>query len=303
MRGKIAAFFYSFTLVLVWWVGLIDIQADQVTAGLSLLFTFVATFFVSQKLELDFYGKLIILFFPTLYFFSYAYIWEAFGVNLLIFPLSIGLIFLIGSLNCLKDLTKLENLFLFLFCTVLYTYRFYPVWSNERNPSQIENFAEQFDPKTQHKLIRDSINLENFKFINTKKDSVSIFPSQKYVLLETWNESCPPCLKAFKELHPFYTKNKSVLQTYYVYENSKANARNNFDRVFNFKPIIDKSRIIIDINQEFYQNADMKGFPYFLLFNPKGELVFSQRGYQSETRVELERRIEDLVTVSSKVSD
>ena len=104
-----------------------------------------------------------------------------------------------------------------------------------------------------------------------------------------------PCLKAFKDLHPFCTDNQKYLQTYYLYENRKSSARNNFDKIFNFKHILDKSKILIDIEQNLYLSSGMKGFLYFLLFSPTGELILTQRGYTSEIRDKLEAKIEKLI--------
>ncbi len=49
--------------------------------------------------------------------------------------------------------------------------------------------------------------------------------------------------------------------------------------IFNFKSIKDKSKIRIDIDQNLYDALAMQGFPYFLLFDSSGKLIYLQRGY------------------------
>ncbi|MFQ5447875.1 MAG: TlpA family protein disulfide reductase, partial [Saprospiraceae bacterium] len=116
--------------------------------------------------------------------------------------------------------------------------------------------------------------------INSDLDTVNLLNSlDKYILLETWNETCLPCIKAMKELPDFYKSMQSKMETYYLYENSNERVRKKFDKIFNFKNIKDKTKILIDINEELYKGLNMKGFPYFLLFDSQGNLIYHSRGY------------------------
>ena len=55
--------------------------------------------------------------------------------------------------------------------------------------------------------------------------------------------------------------------------------------IFNFKSIKDKSKIRIDINQNVYDALDMQDFPYFLLFDSTGKLIYLQRGYTGKDAI------------------
>ncbi len=289
LKRKITAFIYSFILILVWGIGCIDMHADSITAGLVLIFTFAGTYFLRVKMNFDFYDKLIVLLFPTLYFIAFVQIWESFSANVFNNPLTIGLVFLILSLTFLKDLTKSENVFIFLFCTVLYSHRFYPIWANEGNPIQVVSIEESLNGKVN--VVSDTIRVQDYAFVNKAGEKINLTLNGKYTLLETWSEGCSPCIKAFIDLAPFYQEQQGNLRTFYVYENRRESARKDVEKIFNYRYIKDRSKILIDVDQNLYQESKMTGYPYFLLFNPAGELVYSQKGYNSEIRDAFEDKI------------
>ena len=84
---------------------------------------------------------------------------------------------------------------------------------------------------------------------------------------------------AMNELPDFYKTIENKVDVYYLYESGKETVRKKFDKIFSFKNIDDKSKILIDINQELYNSLNMKGFPYFLLFDSTGNLIYHSRGY------------------------
>lgn len=296
MKKKITSLTYSLLLALIWWIGLIDILADQLTASLALIFTFTATYFLRKKVQFDFWDKLLVVSFPTFYCFAWAFQWESFNLGLLIYPLNIALVLLILSLTYFKDLTKPQNIFIFLFCTILYSYRFYPEWSKKRNPYQVENVdsnkgIQNAIPDEIQNVVKDTIQVLDYLFGNMNGKKARLDLDDRYIMLETWSEACPPCVKAFSELGPFYDAHADKLRTYYVYENNRSSARKNLDKIRNYKHIHDKSKILVDLDQTLYLECQMSGYPYFLLFSPEGELVYSQSGYQSDIRIAFEKKV------------
>lgn len=165
-----------------------------------------------------------------------------------------------------------------------YSYGYFDEWKATQYLNLTEKFVE--DRKADkviansHSDIRANINIQNFRFINRNLDTISIQPEGKFILIETWNESCVPCIMAMKELPSYYKLISDQVRTFYVYENNNEKARNMFEKIFSFKHIYDHSKILVDLDQKFYKSLDMKGFPYFVLFDEEGNLLFMKRGYR-----------------------
>jgi len=153
----------------------------------------------------------------------------------------------------------------------------------------ITNFDETSNDKT--KEIKSDVNLADFQFINVDKDTTVFSNNDKYILFETWNEGCIPCMRAFKEMPEFYASIKTQVDVFYLYEHHKESVRNEFEKIFNFRAIEDSSRILIDINQNLFNTMNMTGYPYFLLFDKKGNLKFWQCGFDLNEKEKLKAEI------------
>lgn len=273
---------------------MINIDADKISIILSLSFTFLATYFFNKEYDFNFTEKIIILIIPTLYFCTFTYLFESVRVLFLMNPLLIALIFLVLSLSYMSDLSKPINLFLFIFSTLFYTHMFYPIWEAARFSPSTEKIGK--DPVRLNELpVKDSIELKEYLFINSRNDTSSIVSDKKFTLIETWNETCPPCIKAFADLPAFYNEHKNTMETFYLYETNKELGKDDFKKVFNFSKISEKSKILIDLNQNLYDGLGMSGYPYFLLFDAKGKLIFIHKGYTREFREELEAKIKSII--------
>lgn len=305
MKRKI--FFTAFGLVLVTIWGICFLGngiSDSYTAAMGLSFTFIGVYLLQKEYDfnLSVRDKAALVFFPLLYVISLYYVLFDNGYftskkyNLyqtlfyfhLINPLNIAFIGMLLGLTKLKDLTKPVNIFIFTYIVLFYSYMFHPNWMAFWLGTQVNSFDTEL-PRgaASHEdsglIVKDDIDLAGFLFINSDLDTITLTKkSDKYILLETWSENCLPCIKAMKELPDFYQMIQEKVEVYYVYENKKESVRKKFDKIFNFKSIHDKSRILIDINQEMYNSLGMQGFPYFSLFDPEGRLIFLKRGYHGK---------------------
>ncbi len=134
--------------------------------------------------------------------------------------------------------------------------------------------------------LDSTVSLFDYPFIGPSLDAAILKTELgKFILLETWSETCFPCIKAMEELPDFYQSIQDKVDVYYVYENKKLRVRKQFDMIFNFKSIQDKSKIRIDIDQNLYDALGMQGFPYFLLFDSNGKLIYLQRGYTGKDAI------------------
>ena len=160
-------------------------------------------------------------------------------------------------------------------------------WIGGRQPSFDTEIPKKTEgQKPEVSAINSDINLTDFYFINGSLDTVALVDtSNKYILLETWAETCPPCIKAMNELPSFYRSIQDKVSVYYVYEHRKASVRSNFEKIFSFKEIKNKDKILVDINQELYNALKMQGYPYFLIFDSDGKLIHYIRGYSDKDRM------------------
>jgi thioredoxin-related protein len=279
-------------------------ETDSFGAAMGLVFTFTSAYFVQEKLEfnLSWWDKVLLLAFPVFYLAALYYVLYDNGVFYrttynfidlyqilfyvhLINPVLIAMLVLLLNLSYARDLKKAANVFVFLSISFFYSYFFFDNWEALYFKSQLDDFSKEetttlLNSRADSTEVNTSQPLTSFQFINYERDTIRLNPRPgNYILLETWNESCFPCIKAMNELPPFYRKISDKVDIYYVYESRSKHSRNQFDKVFNFKSIQSKSHILIDIQQDFYNQLEMKGYPYFLLFDSNGDLVYQCRGY------------------------
>ena len=285
-------------------------MSDTYTAAMGLSFTFLSLYFLQKEYDfkLSVSDKWIIMAFPILFIFALYFTLFDYGyfkirvfdfVTLyqilfylhIINPVTIAFLGMVLALTRLKDLANPRNLFIFSSITIFYAYFFMFTWKNSWIGGRRSSFDTEItqDNKNQVKdefAINYDVNLADFSFINASLDTVSLLDgSNKYILLETWAETCPPCVKAMHELPNFYRSIEDKVSVYYVYEHRKLTVRNKFERIFSFKEIEDKSKILVDIDQALYHALNMQGYPYFLIFDQKGDLLHFIRGYGDKDRI------------------
>lgn len=218
----------------VWGLCFLSIdKANQFTAGLGLCFTFLSGYFFNEKIKKEDSNSLryLVLFVTALYpmalylqLFKSGF-FERFADNFyelyfyvhFVNPLLVAFVTLVLVLFVWRDLYKPSSLFLFISITVFYSYFFFPDWRSFNLRSMTENFAgkESTEKVDNVELNTTGIDLANFTFIDPRRDTVTIQSIQKDLLLiETWNETCVPCIKAMKELphfmNPFAKKWSSI---------------------------------------------------------------------------------------------
>jgi len=292
---------YSLSIFLVWaYAFLYGGQPSNYSILLGLLYTFYASYYIRQLIK----GSetkwhiLLKLFAPLLYFGLYIYTLKERGYSwmpLLNSPLMAATLLTLGIQFDRRLFPKQAMQFFVLTGIIIYSFRFYPEHielskyeHHQQQPSY--NFAEK---KAEEPKRDSSYNIFSQFFWQEEGDTVTLAQNGHYVLIETWHERCPPCLKAIPDMQPFYQELKGKLDQYYIYVPIDKMAELNQNKVFNFEKIKEHERIRIDLGLQ--QQLGLKGFPYFLLFNPQGELIFEQRGYNEEKRLELEALIREKI--------
>lgn len=253
-------------------------------AAIGYIFTIVLSIFLKLKFNalLDKKVTLTILSVPLAYSILTVIIPTIELLNF-INPVILSFLLLIFNLFYLKKNSAFLILSANVLIVVTYLAFVHPYWLKFNYYGQTEMNTQSFE-ETSH--LKNKVPLHEYRFINHRLDTVYI-RSEKFVVLETWNETCPPCIAAMINLKAFYTQNNSLFDQYYLYENRKETIRNNFNAIFNYSYISDKSRILIDINQNLYNDLEMNSYPCFLIYDPMGNLLHIEYGYSEEKHTEL----------------
>jgi thiol-disulfide isomerase/thioredoxin len=153
--------------------------------------------------------------------------------------------------------------------------------------------AQETEDTTQLFIDNPSVKLADLVLYDKYRDTLTIKTDGKYTVLETWNEKCPPCMIAMKDLESFYNTDKFIQKYVYVRPDKKKDI--DFDRMFNSDIVSKKTeRHLVDDDEILYKNG-FHGTPYFLVFDPDGQLVFKQLGYDKRNSDKLKGQISGII--------
>ena len=275
---------YSILFIPIFGLLLLDNSTkSNISVFICLIYTFTSSYFVSVEFKDFKFSKFLIVSFPSLYFVLILLVKD---IDLFIFlnPILIANIFLFSAVFIFKKLNLKKVYFFYLFFAYLYAFVLFEFWED----SII--IKDTFENSVEKKYIRSDLNLKNYNFVSYKNDTVKI-NSQKLVLIETWNENCPPCIKSIKELESTIDSLENNLEHYYLYESNFYQRKNNFQEIINFNHIKQKSKILIDYDQSFFKASGMYSYPVFLLFDKDGVLLDYFTGYSSDKKEYFKKRI------------
>jgi len=272
-------FIYSISLMAFWGLLLLDINKPGllgVFIGLTYTFysSFLIRFFVKEENR-----KLIFIKFigPVFYLLVGFYVASSSAYHLL-HPIYIAfLLFCIASFY--KDFVPKKEVQFFVVAFIyLYSFSLYNIWDKEAN-RRVQANRYDFELSESSEAGQDKIpNLSHYQFLNSNLDSINLSGTNEYVIIETWNEKCPPCFRAMIGMADFYEKIKEKANQYYVYIPARKKRKLDYKKIFSFDKIADKSCILVDVNLQ--KDALLEQYPVFLVFDKKGELVYKQIGYK-----------------------
>lgn len=254
-----------------------------------LLYTSGFTFYVNTKYQEKLSSlPLFFLILPIGYLLAFAFFNES---KLFLFsnPILYGLIFVVFILFFVKNLTERYSVFFIVFFAYLYSYYGYEYFKIAGNQE------ESMMSSVEKRYLNDEINLKTYRFLDYKKDTVNI-KANRLILIETWNETCPPCIRSINDLQPTIDSLSSKLQHIYLYESPTFGKKTDFSDVINFNLIQNKEKIYIDYNLQFFTEIGMNSYPVFLLFNREGVLVDYFTGYSSNEKEYFKKRIKNMAS-------
>lgn len=276
MKNYIFKLAFSIILIPIWGLGLLAVSTSNTLTVFSMIF--LSFIFQNEILRRSNGAKRwAMMVGPSFYFFFLLYInmfvnpQEEFYFNPVIWAYITYLIAFLFYKSSRRVLYISLSL-----TTALYSLVIYPI------TTYYYPFFEKSTSTTTS--IRLGYNLSEFSFLDTSGQSIRL-ESQHFILLETWNETCPPCLKSIRNLQD--TLGKIIgIENYYLYQ-QRGKSKLTTDSILNFSLITKKDRILIDPQNALFDSLSLQAFPYFLLFNPNGELVSSRKGYAKELETDI----------------
>ena len=265
---------FSLSFIPIWGLTLLDIStSNQISIFIGLIYTPISVFIIKDINFLkDFKYLTGTLFLGPLFYLIANIVVKGITFDFITGPIAWAFLTFLGGLFFIKQL-NFKTLFIVCFSAYFFSYHVNPTFTNIWQSKQLpENEINKKDINIEKKLY-------TYSFENFKKDTLNLKPEKTFTLVETWNEGCAPCIAAMKDLQDFIDDSlSSKVAHYYLYENG---ANNTFvsRKIYNFKYIKDKSKILADVGNKFITDSKMASFPYFLLFDKEGYLVDYFKGY------------------------
>lgn len=264
-------------------------NTNELSAFIGYVFTWYSLYLIKESTyyKNTKYPYIFVLIGPIMHMTAgfFAQPWEALIINKITF----GFLLVVLVLSLKKINFKTTGIILIFMCY------FYPYHLDGSRPINYLSTVDKHEIN-KHNLDED-INLKDFKFINQNLDTV-LLDMNKPILIETWNETCAPCMYSIKELEEFID-GYDQMQHVYMYE-ALVDKRLSNEKVIDFKRITNKSKILIDVDDQFRTKLGMNSYPYFLMFNKEGNLVDYFAGYAPPFKDYFEERITEMYQKASK---
>jgi thioredoxin-related protein len=290
MKKKVILLILSLLYIPIWGLLLLDATtATDWSRFIALIYAVISGYYIHQA---DFFKEikrksLYVYLFPCFYLGAFYVLTPLTYYNLLLNPILWAFLGLTMGryLNALNP----KSLFFIGLAGYFYAYHVHPTYEELGTETLFDvNAIEEKDLKWNHPL-------SNYQFENHKKDTFQLSTRKPFILLETWNEQCPPCIAAMKSLQPLLDTLSSVVDHYYLYENGGAKMYSTKHTLYNYERIHDKTKILMDVDNKLFVETQMKSFPYFLLFDNKGNLIDYFKGYDERHQDYFINRIKKMV--------
>lgn len=303
LKTYLILFIYALCLVYLWGECFRGYDTNQITCGIGLVLTFVSTFFIQKQFDfkLDIWQK---LFFITLMIGDILISTRGDDFRTFLFsPYFLVLLFLIFNFFVFKDLRKFYNNIFFVLLTITYMKNNYftgyrsQTWGTVDERSIIIDGSENKTADKKMEVPDESIDISTFSFLNLKSDTVNIQSDKPYTFIQTWNEKCPPCKLAIKELTPMLDTIQNI-ESYFIYENLKFD-KNVFVNSAQKEDGLSNQMVLADYNLSFFNSMKMNSYPvFFIIDNQEDKIIYMTVGYGG--KVSREKWIEKLEKLASK---
>lgn len=266
MKQKtIISLIISICLIPLWGLGLLAVSIASIFTA-TVTFIITLSLFQFTPISKDQDSKKFLLLFPLFYLVSSLVYLDI----RLLWNFPIVWIFILSVLTIMNNTKTLAPYFTFILISVFYCTLLYP---HEHLDS-----SRDLSLSTSQKTISNNLNINSFKIINALSDTICLELNDKPILIETWNETCKPCLKAIKELS---YHSLGDINHVYLYQSRTKNTMST-DSIFNFSLIEHKDQIYLDPENTLYNILNLRAFPSFILVSPEGKIKHVVTGFQNE---------------------
>lgn len=275
----------SIAIVPAWGLLLLNPNtSNQFTVFVAYIITFVILNYTTNRFQSpSLFLKSLILIGPLFYFVASVVIIRD-TTKLLTFPIVWIFIFsiLIFLLSSLKMIYKALLTIAF---ASLYVFAVYP-------QSETASYKKSINEIVSNELDVEN-NLSDFKFLNDKLDTVVLKNFKKPLLIETWNETCGPCIQSIRDLQDVLAKDTTFYHVYLYQYRGKHRVR--IDSVFDYHEIKSPEKILIDIDSRLFNKLGMNSYPYFLIYDTTGRLRSYHSGYNSKKKSDVLQKLKGLI--------
>lgn len=283
---KVLLIAYSTILILIWGLTFFDAGTVNVySTFIGLAFTLYTYFLLSRSetyLKTK-YAWVYISLGPLFYLALYFGTGQMKTLEVIFNPILWAIIFLIIS-TFLTSLSIAKTSVVLAFLCYIYSFHIFPIYQRAiRIQTNTVNLKKSASLKNH--------NLRDYKFLNGDSSYQRLDFDSLPILIETWNEKCGPCIQSINRLEEFIEQNTSFKHIYLYVEMGSANLKP--DQVFKFKHIKNHDKILIDLDNNFYDEIKMDSYPYFLIYDRRGKLVSHFVGYHDKVLTEVKNELKE----------
>jgi hypothetical protein len=285
MKEKVIVTICSFGVLPIWGLSFLAVSyANQLTLFYGLVLTAVLFRWLGTKVrEVGNGAYLLGISGPVFYLIAMLFVqpkmeWESVLPN----PILMG--FVVASLSLLITVRKLVLYPFIVFSVIAYATFIFPIYQTNIELGNID-----FKEVIQKKDSLDLVPLSEFPALEQKVKDKLKGGNYDQILIETWNEKCKPCMESMADLQPFMDTNPRVL---HVFLYQKMGNTNLSDRqAMNFKKIDNPNKILIDVNNAYYNRLKLSGYPYFILYDANGNALDWFSGYLGHFQKDYENHL------------
>ena len=288
MKERLLITLASFCVLPIWGLSFLATAfANQLTLVYGLVLTAgIFSWLGSKGRELDKRAYLLGLSGPIFYLIAMVFAqqelaWETVLPN----PILMG--FMVAILSLLIAVRKLVFYPFIVASVIAYATFIFPIYQTNIELGDID-FEEIIQKKDSLTLVP----LSEFPSLHQEVTNKLKEGNYNYVLIETWNEKCKPCMESMNDLQSFMDTNPQVLHVFLYQKMGNTNLSDT--EVKDFKKISNSNKILIDVNNAYYDRLKLSGYPYFILYDTDGNTLDWFSGYLSHFQKDYENHLTQL---------
>ena len=289
--------FYSISFLIIWGFLLLDANKPGLSGiFIVILYTFYSCYVIRSFVKKEtVILKIVKSSGPTFYFLVSLFM-VPMSKYYYLYPTNVVFFMFLIPLFDKNSFPKIWLQILAISLAALYSFLFYDyiekVISRKDFP-EFDKYNFYTETKEAYNEIDKIPKLNSYRFLNTEMDTVGIEQSDKYTIIETWNETHVASLRSANEMQHFFKKISKKARHYYIYVPVAKNRKLDYDKIFGFEKIHEKEKILVDIN--LYKDSYISKLPTYLVFDADGKLLIRQNGYSSTMRNQIQQKIKSVI--------